>query len=157
MDTAMTTTSIKAPTRTTSQTRTQLTRSQILNYLARNGASKVSDITHGVTACKDTVKARLSELEEEGSIRANVPADIRGRTTPYYSLTTADLPPEPPKTIITVHIKHAADGRLTLAFDDYPGLTTTARSFVDIPAAARNAASRYTGHPEASFAVHIRF
>lgn len=153
----MTTTSINAPTRTTNKTRTQLTRTQILNYLARNGASKVSDITDGVTACKDTVKARLSELEEEGSIRANVPADIRGRTTPYYSLTTAGLPAEAPKTVITVHIQHAADGQLTLAFDDFPGLTTTARSFVDIPTAARSAASRLTGHLEDSFAVHIRF
>lgn len=151
----MTTTSIN-PAKTI-HNRTQLTRAQILAYLARNGASKVSDITDGVTACKDTVKARLAELEDEGSIRANVPAEIRGRTTPYYSLTAAGVAPEAPKTVLTVHIKQATDGKLTLAFDDYPELTATARSFVHIPSVSRQAAAGHTGHPEDSFTVHIRF
>ncbi|UVJ40043.1 hypothetical protein [Arthrobacter sp. CJ23] len=156
----MTTTSINttAPTATKSaQNRIQLTKSRIIAYLADHGASKVSDITDGVPACKDTVKVRLAELEEDGTIRANVPAGERGRTTPYYSLTTAGIPPKEPKTVITVHIQHASDGRLTLAFDDYPELTATARSFIDIPAASRQVAARHTGRPEDSFTVHIRF
>lgn len=150
----MTTTAINSKP---AQGRIERTRTEILNYLADHGASKVSDITGAVTACKDTVKVRLAELEEEGAVRSNVPAAERGRTTPYYSLTVSAFPPGTPRTVITVHIKYATDGRLTLAIDDYPELTTTARSFIDIPAAARQAASRHTGQPEDSYTVHIRF
>ncbi|MFJ5955981.1 hypothetical protein ACIQC5_08470 [Paenarthrobacter sp. NPDC092416] len=156
----MTTTSINTTARAgakSARNRTQLTKTQIIAYLADHGASKVADITDAVPACKDTVKARLAELEEDGSIRANVPAGERGRTTPFYSLTTAGIPADEPKTVITAHIKHATDGRLTLGFDNYPELTATARSFIDIPAVSRQVAARHTGHPEDSFTVHIRF
>lgn len=37
-----------------------------------------------------------------------------------------------------------------------PGLTATARSFVDIPDTARTAASRLTGLSRESFTIHIR-
>lgn len=152
----MTTTATQA-TAGTPQKRTEQTKTQIMAYLAHHGASTVTDITQGVPACKDTIKARLAELEESGTIRANIPVGQRGGTTPYYSVTATGTPRETPQTVITVYIKHATDGQLTLAFDNYPGLNTTARSFIDIPVAAREAAAHHTGQPQDSFTIHIRF
>lgn len=140
----------------TPQTRVRQTKARIISYLANHGASTVSNITQGVPASRDTIRARLAELEESGTIRADIPAGQRGRTTPYYSLTETGATFETPKSVITVFIRQAADGQLTLAFDNYPGLSAMAGRFVDIPEVARRAAAQHADQPQDSFTVHIR-
>jgi predicted ArsR family transcriptional regulator len=66
--------------------RHQQIRTQILEYLARNGASRLSDITNEVTACRDTIRSHLTVLENAAIVRSNIPAGTRARTTPFYSL-----------------------------------------------------------------------
>lgn len=140
----------------TPQTRTRQTKARIISYLANHGASTVSGIIQGVPASRETIRARLAELEESGIIRADIPAGQRGRTTPYYSLTETGTPSETPKSVITVFIRQAADGQLTLAFDNYPGLSAMAGRFIDIPEVARRAAAQHADQPQDSFTVHIR-
>ncbi|MCP1413852.1 hypothetical protein [Paenarthrobacter sp. A20] len=136
-------------------------KAHIINYLDRHGASPITDITNAVPACRDTIRTRLAELEQEGSVQVDIPAGQRWGSTPYYSLTALPTkehkPLQPPRIAVTVYISDASDGRLGLAFDDYPGLTSTARSFVDIPNAARTAAARHTHLPAEIFTILIRF
>ncbi|YCH06203.1 hypothetical protein ACTAQJ_13855 [Arthrobacter sp. alpha11c] len=77
--------------------------------------------------------------------------------TPGYSLPETAPSSESTKLVITVFITQAADGQLTLAFDNYPGLSAIAGSFADIPEVAGRAAAGHTGKPQGNFAVHIRF
>ncbi|WP_454700070.1 hypothetical protein [Arthrobacter humicola] len=141
----------------TPQRRTRQTEARIISYLANHGASTVSNITQGVPASRDTIRARLAEMEESGTIRADIPAGQRGGTTPYYSLTKTGMPSETLKSVISVFIRQAADGQLTLAFDNYPGLSATAGRFIDIPEVARHAAAHHTDQPQDKSTVHIRF
>jgi predicted ArsR family transcriptional regulator len=64
-------------------------RTQIINYLARNGASKLSNISNSVTACTDTIRFHLKALEHAAIVQSNIPAEARSRTTPFYSLTSS--------------------------------------------------------------------
>ncbi|XAS72816.1 hypothetical protein VUN82_02840 [Micrococcaceae bacterium Sec5.1] len=72
-------------------------------------------------------------------------------------MTKTASPSGSTKLVITVFITQAADGQLTLAFDNYPGLSATAGSFIDIPEVARRAAAGHTSRPQGNFTVHIRF
>ena len=147
------------PTARKPQLRIRQTKRRIISYLADHGASTVSDITQGagLLASRDTIKARLAELEETGNVRVDIPAGQRGGTTPYYSLIETETPSETLKSGITVFIRHVADGQLTLAFDNYPGLYAKAGRFIDIPDVARHAAAHHSDLPQDEFTVHIRF
>lgn len=136
-------------------------RAQIIEYLARNGASRLSDISSDVAACRDTIRSHLLALEKAAIVRSNIPAGTRARTTPFYSLASragagAAASAQDSPVILTVHITQAADGQLTLAVDELPGLTAYARSFGDIPSSVRAAASLWTGKASEAFTVQVR-
>ncbi len=59
---------------------------QIIEYLARNGASRLSDVSSELTASKETVRSHLKALENAAIVRSDIPAESRARMTPFYSL-----------------------------------------------------------------------
>lgn len=61
-------------------------RARIIHYLAHNGASKVTDISHGISSCRDTVRHHLAALERASIVRADIAPGARGRFTPFYAL-----------------------------------------------------------------------
>lgn len=136
-------------------------RNEIIEYLARNGASKLADISNEVTACRDTVRTHLTALERAAIVRSNIPPGTRARTTPFYSLASqtkaAVIAREAIKVQLTVHIKQASDGQLTLAVDEMPGLLAYASRFSEIPDAVRSVVARRTGKREEDFSIVIRF
>ncbi|WP_416346419.1 ArsR family transcriptional regulator [Arthrobacter sp. MI7-26] len=62
-------------------------RSLILDYLFKNGASRVADICHAVRLSRSTVHGHLLRLESAGTVRSNIPPGARARFTPYFSLS----------------------------------------------------------------------
>lgn len=141
--------------------RHQQIRTQIVEYLARNGASKLSEITNEVPACRDTIRSHLTALENAAVVRSNIPPGTRARTTPFYSLAAqASLrgvtARKEAAVKLTVHIKQATDGQLTLGIDEIPGLIAYAPSFHDIPEAVQAAAAKWTGQPPEEFTVLVR-
>ncbi len=77
-----------APALSTAEVRTRHTRihAQIISYLARNGASRISEILNEVSACRDTLGVHLKVLEDAQIIQCNLPPGTRARSTPFYSL-----------------------------------------------------------------------
>lgn len=67
-------------------------RSRIVEYLADNGASKVSDISNALGASRDTVRYHLAALECASLVRSNISPGMRASCTPFYSLTAAGAP-----------------------------------------------------------------
>lgn len=61
-------------------------RSQIIDYLASNGASKVADISNGIASSRDSVRYHLAVLETASIVRSNISPGARSRFTPFYAL-----------------------------------------------------------------------
>ena len=61
-------------------------RSQIIDYLASNGASKVADISAAVTASRNCVRYHLAALERASIVRSNISPGTREGCTPFYAL-----------------------------------------------------------------------
>ena len=62
-------------------------RSLIMEYLANNGASRVSDISSAVGSSKDNVRYHLAALEAASLVRSNISPGTRTGFTPFYALT----------------------------------------------------------------------
>jgi len=62
-------------------------RSQIIDYLASNGASKVADISNGIASSRDSVRYHLAALETASIVRSDISPGARCRFTPFYALT----------------------------------------------------------------------
>ncbi|SER26592.1 MULTISPECIES: winged helix-turn-helix domain-containing protein [Micrococcaceae] len=61
-------------------------RSMIVDYLARNGASKVADISSGIFASRDAVRYHLAALERASMVRSDISPGTREGCTPFYAL-----------------------------------------------------------------------
>jgi predicted ArsR family transcriptional regulator len=61
-------------------------KSQIVDYLATHGASKVSDISQGVGSSRDCIRYHLAALENASIVRSDISPGTRGRFTPFYAL-----------------------------------------------------------------------
>ena len=70
----------------TERARSTPIRSQIINYLASNGASKVADISSGIASSRDCVRYHLAALESASIVRSDISPEARGRCTPFYAL-----------------------------------------------------------------------
>ncbi|WP_211877043.1 winged helix-turn-helix domain-containing protein [Pseudarthrobacter albicanus] len=68
-------------------------RSQIVEYLASNGASKVADISNGIASSRGSVRYHLAALETASIVRSNISPGARCRFTPFYALA-----PEKPES-----------------------------------------------------------
>jgi predicted ArsR family transcriptional regulator len=66
-------------------------RTQIVDYLARNGASKVADISSGVGSSRDCVRYHLAALEVASVVRSDISPGTRGGFTPFYALAPEKL------------------------------------------------------------------
>lgn len=66
-------------------------RSLIIDYLATNGASKVSDISQGIDSSRDCVRYHLAALETASIVRSNISPGTRSRFTPFYALAPERL------------------------------------------------------------------
>jgi predicted transcriptional regulator len=62
-------------------------RSQIIDYLASNGASKVADISSDIVCSRDCVRYHLAALEKAAIVRSNISPGTREGFTPFYALT----------------------------------------------------------------------
>jgi predicted ArsR family transcriptional regulator len=60
-----------------------------MEYLASNGASRVSDISSAVGSSKDNVRYHLAALEAASLVRSNISPGTRTGFTPFYALTQA--------------------------------------------------------------------
>ena len=69
-------------------------RSQIVEFLGHNGASRVSDIKRALGASQEIVRYHLAALETASVVTSNIPPGNRARFTPFYSLTRVDDPRE---------------------------------------------------------------
>ena len=70
----------------TERARSAPIRSQIIDYLASNGASKVADISDGIASSRGSVRYHLAALEGASIVRSNISPGARGRFTPFYGL-----------------------------------------------------------------------
>ena len=61
-------------------------RTQIVEYLASNGASKVADISAGNASSRDCVRYHLAALEAASVIRSDISPGTRVGFTPFYAL-----------------------------------------------------------------------
>ena len=84
-------------TKRAGSTRRTPIRTQIIDYLASNGASKVADISNGIASCRDSVRHHLAALESASIVRSNIAPGQRGRFTPFYALAPG-TPGKPEKT-----------------------------------------------------------
>ncbi|MBT2534196.1 winged helix-turn-helix transcriptional regulator [Arthrobacter sp. ISL-48] len=67
-------------------------RTEIIDYLARNGASKVADISNGVGSSRDCVRYHLAALETASIVRSDTSPGARGGFTPFYALAPEKRP-----------------------------------------------------------------
>lgn len=139
--------------------RTRHTRlhAQIISYLARHGASRLSDILTEVEVCRATLFVHLAILEEAEIIQCDRPKGARRRSTPFYSLrrkTSTQALRKDGRTNLTARIKEAADGKIAVTVDEIPGMLVHSRTFDDIPAAVATAA-RSRREAEGSFTVQV--
>jgi predicted transcriptional regulator len=67
-------------------------RSQIIDYLARYGASKVADISRSIASSRDCVRYHLSALETASIVRSDISPGTRGGFTPFYALAPEKRP-----------------------------------------------------------------
>jgi|GEM_PF-2322976 len=143
-----------AATRKTRHTRLH---AQIISYLARRGASRISDILTEVDVCRATLFVHLALLEDEEIIQCDRPKGARRRSTPFYSLRRAgsaqDLRDDR-QASLTARIREAADGKIAVTVDEIPGMLVYSRTFEDIPAAVAAAAGNRRG-AAAGFAVQV--
>ena len=65
-------------------------RYRIVEYLAHNGASKVSELSSALGATRDIVRYHLTALEAAAVVRSDIPPKSRARFTPFYSLAPVD-------------------------------------------------------------------
>jgi predicted ArsR family transcriptional regulator len=65
-------------------------RDRIVEYLAHNGASKVSELSIALGTTRDIVRYHLTALEAVSVVRSDIPPRTRARFTPFYSLTPVD-------------------------------------------------------------------
>ena len=70
----------------TERARSAPIRSQIIDYLASHGASKVADISNGIASSRGSVRYHLAALERAAIVRSNMSPGARGRFTPFYGL-----------------------------------------------------------------------
>ncbi|WP_120521945.1 hypothetical protein [Arthrobacter celericrescens] len=130
---------------------------QIISYLARHGASRLSDILTEVDVCRATLIVHLAILEDEEIIQCDRPKGARRRATPFYSLrrpgSAQDLRNDR-RANLTARIKEAADGKIAVTVDEIPGMLVHSRSFEDIPAAVATAA-RMRRTAAAGFTVQV--
>lgn len=82
-------TDVQTTTKQAQRTRRTPIRTQIVDYLASNGASKVADISNGIASCRDSVRHHLAALESASIVRSNIAPGERGRCTPFYALAPA--------------------------------------------------------------------
>lgn len=75
----------RGPARTGIQ-RSRPIKSQIIDYLATHGASKVSDISNAISCSRDCVRYHLAALETASIVRSDISPETRGRFTPFYAL-----------------------------------------------------------------------
>lgn len=68
-------------------------RSRIIEYLASNGASKVSDISSAVCSSRDNVRYHLAALEAASLVRSNISPGTRTGCTPFYALISVTARP----------------------------------------------------------------
>lgn len=61
-------------------------RSRIIEHLASNGASKVSDISTAVSSSRENVRYHLAALEAAALVRSDMSAGTRTGCTPFYAL-----------------------------------------------------------------------
>lgn len=66
-------------------------RSQIIDYLASNGASKVADISDGIASSRGSVRYHLAALESASIVRSNMSPGARSRFTPFYALAPGKM------------------------------------------------------------------
>ena len=66
--------------------RTRPIKTQIIDYLATHGASKVSDISNAISCSRDCVRYHLAALETASVVRSDISPEARGRFTPFYAL-----------------------------------------------------------------------
>jgi len=64
-------------------------RSRIIEYLASNGASKVSDIGSAINSSRENVRYHLAALEAASLVRSNISPGTRTGCTPFYALAPA--------------------------------------------------------------------
>jgi DNA-binding transcriptional ArsR family regulator len=67
--------------------RHNLVRTQIMDHLARRGASRTSDISDAVGSPRASVQYHLLRLEAASIVRSDIPPGARSGFTPYYYLT----------------------------------------------------------------------
>jgi predicted ArsR family transcriptional regulator len=65
-------------------------RSRIVEHLAHNGASRVSELSSALGATRDIVRYHLAALEAASVVRSDISPGTRARFTPFYSLTPVD-------------------------------------------------------------------
>jgi predicted ArsR family transcriptional regulator len=148
--------SVSGPT-PASKTRHTRLHAQIISYLARHGASRLSDILREVDVCRATLFVHLAILEEEEIIQCDRPKDARRRSTPFYSLRRPAAAPDvrrDSQANLTARIKEAADGKIAVTVDELPGMLVHSRSFEDIPSAVATAA-RARRDSAAGFTVQV--
>ena len=168
---AMTQTTIRKPGQTTTQepespasapaapTRTRHTRlhAQIISYLARHGASRLSDILTEVEVCRATLFVHLAILEDAEIIQCDRPKGARRRSTPFYSLrrqASTQALRKDGQANLTARIKEATDGKIAVTVDEIPGMLVHSRTFDDIPGAVATAA-RARREEEGGFTVQV--
>jgi DNA-binding transcriptional ArsR family regulator len=61
-------------------------RAKIIDHLANNGASRLSDISGAVGYPRGNIQYHMLALEAASIVRSNIPVSERARFTPYYSL-----------------------------------------------------------------------
>ena len=75
-----------------SNARRKTVRSLIIEFLAGNGASKVAEISAGVTASRNCVRYHLAALERASVVRSNISPGTREGCTPFYALVPGNVP-----------------------------------------------------------------
>ena len=130
---------------------------QIISYLARHGASRLSHILTEVDVCRETLLAHLAVLEESGIIQCDLPKGARRRSTPFYSLhrpASRHSLRKDPQMNLTARIKEASDGKIAVTVDEMPEMLIHSRTFEGIPAAVVSAA-RARHEAEDGFTVQV--
>ena len=89
-----------------SRTRTERSKpikSQIIDYLATHGASKVSDISTAISCSRDCVRYHLAALETASVVRSDISPEARGRFTPFYALAPQRHNGAPERVMAHIH------------------------------------------------------
>ena len=120
---------------------------QIISYLARHGASRLSHILTEVDVCRETLLVHLALLEDSGLIQCDRPKGAR-RPASRHRLR------KDPQMNLTARIKEASDGKIAVTVDEMPEMLVHSRTFEGIPAAVVTAA-RARHEAEDGFTVQV--